>query len=154
MVSQSCDVRFSVFVPNLGEQNSNLILFTSHGKHAHVPPPPSKVPEDIIQDLHQVVEQARAPDITLGLFKHPMNRFESNLALARFQYSWALKQYLTGKGVSHVTELHPSLSNMDKIGLIIQKQKALWYPEGKSIAGLFLRYRIESTEVEEVWKRI
>lgn len=42
------------------------MLFTSHGKHTHPPPPPTKPPQEILQEIQDLVRAMRDPDLSLS----------------------------------------------------------------------------------------
>lgn len=58
-----CDVIFSALVP-VDMSLCPYILFTSHGVHKHPPPPPSKIPERILQGVKGVIQQMHDPSLT------------------------------------------------------------------------------------------
>lgn len=65
MLPQACSAVFSYFIPyNL--QEHPYILFTTCGTHSHPPPPPTRTPLDIINELNVVLDQAKRPGITAG----------------------------------------------------------------------------------------
>lgn len=60
-----CKVRFTVFIPeNLNEHP--YIAFSSHGKHVHPPPPPTKTPAELIRELNTVIEHSKQAGLTAG----------------------------------------------------------------------------------------
>jgi hypothetical protein len=43
------------------------ILFISHGVHKHPPPPPTKAPERIIQNITRIIQEIQDPSLTTGM---------------------------------------------------------------------------------------
>lgn len=60
---------------------------------------------------------------------------------AKLTVSYAMRDYLHSKGVYLVGELHKSLNNTDTIRLILEKQRALWYPEKAALSGVIWEYK-------------
>lgn len=52
-----------------------------------------------------------------------------------------MRDYLKEKGVHSIGQLHESLNNMDAIRLILEKRRALWYPEKTALSGLLWEFQ-------------
>ncbi|KAH6952498.1 hypothetical protein BKA56DRAFT_625612 [Ilyonectria sp. MPI-CAGE-AT-0026] len=61
IVRVQCGVIWKVFIPH--DPTVPYLLITSHGIHNHPPPPPLKVPLDVLVKLHETITQReRTPD--------------------------------------------------------------------------------------------
>lgn len=47
-------------------QKCPYFLFTSHGIHIHPPPPPTKAPLVILEEIRKIIHEIRDPDMTAG----------------------------------------------------------------------------------------
>lgn len=62
-------------------------------------------------------------------------------ALVPFLKSQALKDFCIRYNKRHVAEIHSSFANMDRFRSLIQKQRLLYFPEGRDIHGVLYEYR-------------
>lgn len=60
-----CPVEFDIVIP-LHLERIPYFLFCSHGQHTHLPPPPHRPPEEIIQGITKLIRRERDPAITRG----------------------------------------------------------------------------------------
>lgn len=60
---------------------------------------------------------------------------------AKLVVSYAMRDYLREKKVQTPGQLHQSLNNMDAMRLILEKRKALWYPEKTALSGVVWEYQ-------------
>lgn len=123
-----CSVIFTALVP-VNIQETPYILFTSHGIHQHPPPPPHKPPEQILKGIESIIRNMRNPSLTL----------------AKFLRSPELEAFCQQYNASTPAEIHASLSNIDRISAIIQKQRLLTYPEGQDFNGVVYISNINPT---------
>ncbi|CBF80826.1 predicted protein [Aspergillus nidulans FGSC A4] len=110
-------------------QETPYILFTSHGIHQHPPPLPHKPPEQILKGIESRIRNMRNPSLTL----------------AKFLRSPELEAFCQQYNASTPAEIHASLSNIDRISAIIQKQRLLTYPEGQDFNGVVYISNINPT---------
>ncbi|CBF71257.1 hypothetical protein AN6691.2 [Aspergillus nidulans FGSC A4] len=116
-------------------QETPYILFTSHGIHQHPPPPPHKPPEQILKGIESIIRNMRNPSLTLV----------TNYSIAKFLRSPELEAFCQQYNASTPAEIHASLSNIDRISAIIQKQRLLTYPEGQDFNGVVYISNINPT---------
>ncbi|KMP09240.1 hypothetical protein CISG_04911 [Coccidioides immitis RMSCC 3703] len=114
-------VIFHAFLPN-NIESCPWLLFVSHGKHTHPPPPPSKPPRVVMKRITQLVSNMITP----------------NLTLTSFLKSPALEELCLENNTSSLSNIHASLTNMDRISTIIRKQRLLCYPEGQGYNSVLL----------------
>jgi hypothetical protein len=61
-----CDVQFNQFIPiDLG--STPYIIWVSHGKHSHPPPPPTKTPEQYLNEILGIIRRINDPSLTLSM---------------------------------------------------------------------------------------
>lgn len=65
MLRLPCQVEFNIIIPTNLELYP-FYLFTSHGVHSHPPPPPTKHPKVLAQELLYLIAQANDPSMTVG----------------------------------------------------------------------------------------
>lgn len=58
LVHHGCDVKFHWLIPQDLKQCPYLV-FISYGTHTHPPPPPEKLPKDIVNDLWKLILDSR-----------------------------------------------------------------------------------------------
>lgn len=61
-----CNVVFHVLVPD-DLTATPYILFTSHGTHSHPPPPPNKPPQEMVEEILDLIRRLQEPGLTLGM---------------------------------------------------------------------------------------
>ncbi|KAF2809704.1 uncharacterized protein BDZ99DRAFT_387971, partial [Mytilinidion resinicola] len=119
LLQATCNVVFNIFVPK-DRTECEYILFTSHGTHTHPPPPGRRTPQELIAGLMSVISRINDPALTTnGLLKNP-----------------ALREFCLQHQGKSLIDVHKSFANMDKVSVLIYKQRLLSYPEGQDIAGV------------------
>ena len=66
LISKACEVEFHMIVPE-NICNTPYFLVTSCGIHTHPPPPPNKAPKKVVEEIIQLIQRIRGPELTLGL---------------------------------------------------------------------------------------
>lgn len=61
---RDCSVEFYILTPVDLDEHPYL-LFTSVGKHEHPPPPPSKTPVEIMDQVIKLIQDMNEPSMTL-----------------------------------------------------------------------------------------
>jgi hypothetical protein len=117
----------------------HMALFWSQGLHSHIPPPPSKPPTQILQAIFDMIRRARSPDMTLSEYNYLFLTFLLfiNYLIGVFLRSSALREFCKQYSHRSLSSIHPSLGNMDRLAAVILKQRALAYPEGRDLAGVY-----------------
>lgn len=64
LVHQDCDVKFHWLIPQ-DLKNCPYLVFISYGTHTHPPPPPDKLPKDIVNDLTKLIMDCRLESFQL-----------------------------------------------------------------------------------------
>ncbi|KAH6974844.1 hypothetical protein EDB80DRAFT_741147 [Ilyonectria destructans] len=122
IVRVQCGVIWKVFIPH--DPTVPYLLITSHGIHNHPPPPPSKVPLDVLVKLRETITQReRTPD-SLNLWV----RSPGVENLCRSYNSRSLAQ------------VHPSLANISRLRYLFRSQQAIHFPLGVSRLGAYHEY--------------
>ena len=65
LINAKCNVAFNIMIPE-DIQKCPYFLFTSHGIHIHPPPPPTKAPLVILDEIRKIIHEIRDPDMTTG----------------------------------------------------------------------------------------
>lgn len=65
LVQVPCSVQFHLLVPN-DHQTTPYLIWSSHGIHSHLAPPPHQAPEELVRQLQEVVSRATSIDTTRG----------------------------------------------------------------------------------------
>lgn len=65
LINQKCQVAFNIIIPENIER-CPYFLFTSHGIHMHPPPPPTKTPLILLEDIRRIIHEIRDPDLRTG----------------------------------------------------------------------------------------
>ena len=137
----SCDVKFKWFLPK--DTTKPWILLYVNGTHSHPPPPPIKIPSEILSGILKALQRINDPDETFGEFSSRGvigNYSLINIAsFIQHPYVRELCQQFQGKSFA---EIHASLGNADRIRWIIKKSKILHYPSGSSRLGVLYEWQI------------
>lgn len=62
----NCQVSFRILIP-LDLDQCPYAIFLSTGTHCHPPPPPSKAPEVIIDEILDLIKRMQNPELTLSI---------------------------------------------------------------------------------------
>lgn len=62
---QSCEVIFNVFVPK-DMDITPYIIWISHGRHSHPPPPPTRSPQQYVTEILSILRRINDPSLTTG----------------------------------------------------------------------------------------
>ncbi|KAF1808089.1 hypothetical protein P152DRAFT_256707 [Eremomyces bilateralis CBS 781.70] len=96
------------------------MLFTSYGTHTHPPPPPSKAPTKLCDEVIRLIKRTR----------------DAKLTLAKFMQSEALRDFCLQYNKASLAEVHQSFGNMDRISALIRKERLLLNPHGTHFQGV------------------
>jgi len=55
------------------------IIFVSKGIHTHPPPPPVKTPQQIANDITEIIKATSTINLTAGKYKSYLNHIQTNL---------------------------------------------------------------------------
>jgi hypothetical protein len=78
ILTQPCQVTFTVFVPKNLDETPNIV-WVSHGCHSHPPPPPTKSPQQYLDEILGIIRRINDPSLTTGttlfitIYKHVAN---------------------------------------------------------------------------------
>ncbi|KAF1811308.1 hypothetical protein P152DRAFT_68557 [Eremomyces bilateralis CBS 781.70] len=123
LVSLPCQVLFTVFQP-LDMDRTPYLVWVSSGTHSHPPPPPTRTPQQYLEQILQVIQRINNPSLTLaGLLKHPQ-----------------MRAFCTQYQGTSLPDVHRSFTNLDKVSALLQKQRLLSYPLGESVAAVEHEY--------------
>lgn len=118
--SPKCEVQFRAFIPKDPIKHPYAI-WVSRGVHNHPPPPPSKPPFELIKGLSNLLARMRSPDLSLSFFLR----------------SFELRAFCAKYGSLTISQLHHSFANREIFTTILQKQRALYYPLGREMGGIY-----------------
>ncbi|KAL2059279.1 hypothetical protein ABVK25_000571 [Lepraria finkii] len=122
---QSCEVEFDIYIPK-DTLDCHYYIFSSRGTHTHPPAPPNRLPLRLWMSLLELIGKINDPALTT----------------ARFLQNPLLKAFCEKYHTQHISQIHASLSNMDRISAMIYKQKVLHYPEGQDFNGVLWEYQV------------
>ncbi|KAK4196455.1 hypothetical protein QBC40DRAFT_351776 [Triangularia verruculosa] len=114
-----CDVKISFLVP-VDLVQTPYIIIASHGIHSHPPPPPKKVPSDILIGLMEVMDGIGREDITVG-------QLHNNPAIAQF-----CEQH----GGKTLADIAAGLANYSRLYLTVLAYRLRVNPFGCGIDGV------------------
>jgi hypothetical protein len=60
-----------------------------------------------------------------------------------------LDQFCAEYKVEHITAIHQSVAQMDRIAAIIRKQKMLHYPHGQAFNGVEFEYQLKHQNADD-----
>ncbi|KAM5443968.1 hypothetical protein MaudCBS49596_008059 [Microsporum audouinii] len=129
IITKRCSVEFVVVAPH-NLKKTPYVLFASFGVHVHPPPPPTKTPSDITQELLDVIQTLDSHSVTTN----------------RFLRSAALQKYLKDKKVNNLTDIHPSLNNISRFQAALKKQRLLTNPVGEAYEAVLFHKKITGSE--------
>jgi hypothetical protein len=116
------------------------IIVVSRGSHTHHPPPPSRLPEEIKEDIIEVLQTIpNLLDTTARKFCIYSTYTEHMLILyyiERFLLSTECQQLKEKWHIQGEGPLHPSLNSKDRLVALIRKTNLFKYPLGRHIAGM------------------
>lgn len=69
--------------------------------------------------------------------------------VGKFLRNPLLDTFCSSYQVEHITDIHQSISQMDRIEAIIRKQKMLHYPKGQAFNGVQLEYEFKHRNADE-----
>jgi hypothetical protein len=64
LTSMGCRVEFNFLVP-IDLKTTPYVIISSHGRHIHPPPPPSKGPESLMTGIIDIINRLQSPTLTL-----------------------------------------------------------------------------------------
>lgn len=132
-----CSVKIDLYIPCVWDRFP-FFLLVSRGCHSHAPPPPTKLPYDIGQEI---INAINTQDI-LGL------------TARKLMVSPTFAKIIRQHGDSALRYIHKSLHIEDRVTALIHKQRLLYYPEGTNLAGVWREYQFDLTKhVDDQWIR-
>ncbi|KAG6018728.1 hypothetical protein E4U19_008091 [Claviceps sp. Clav32 group G5] len=108
-----CDVKFSIIIPRKRAKKSPYIIFVSHGKHSHAPPPQTSIPRALEEKLNESIRNALAETHHTTGSKRTWLR------------SHAMKVFLEDHNARTLSDVHPAFSNDDRLNYFIAKHKGI-----------------------------
>jgi hypothetical protein len=61
-----CNVKFIHLLPDDLERNP-FCIWISIGEHSHLPPPPTKTPQIILDEISDIIKRINDPNLTTGM---------------------------------------------------------------------------------------
>jgi hypothetical protein len=58
-----CKVRFRTFIP-IDLEKDPYVIWYSRGVHNHPPPPPTRAPYEVVEDIKILIGRLQRPDLT------------------------------------------------------------------------------------------
>lgn len=98
----------------------------TRGRHAHPPPPPSKLPIEVANEVREVLEKQDCLALTAR----------------RFLLSPEWTDIHNRFGPSSLRALHKTLNVEDKVAALVRKQRLLCYPRGTALAGTSIKHML------------
>jgi hypothetical protein len=143
-----CEVEFNAIIPD----HSPYFLWTSHGIHSHLPPPPTRAPNDVVRDLQAIVNRATDASTTRGTktSQHTSGATRLLTSLATLLRSGFLRSFLAAKAVESIGDLHLSFTKKDRIRAMISLAKLSLFPEGPHFAGVQFEFEQQKRYPEKV----
>ncbi|KAF1978953.1 hypothetical protein BU23DRAFT_191377 [Bimuria novae-zelandiae CBS 107.79] len=136
LLKVGCGVQYDIIIPIYVSQSLHYI-FTSHGIHTHPPPPPTRTPEALTQDIVSLIRRVNDPSMTVASFlKSPF-----------------LKELCKRYSRPSFTQIHQSLANMDRLAQVIYREKLVMFPSGQDLAGVEFEMNIRHQDPEEAYIR-
>lgn len=122
IVRVECKVIWKVYIPY--DPTIPYLLITSHGIHNHPPPPPTKVPIDVLVKLRETITQReRTPD-----------------SLNLWAQSSGVESLCRSYDSRNLAQVHPSLANISRLRYLFRSQQAIHFPLGVSRLGAYHEY--------------
>lgn len=119
------------------------IIWTSHGIHTHLPPPPTRAPPELVEELQSVIRRATDASTTRGKSTSRLPRdctSQLTRQLATLLRSGFFNAFLAEKNAQSVGDLHVSFHKKDRIRSMISLAKLTLFPEGPHFAGVQFEY--------------
>ncbi|KAG6088235.1 hypothetical protein E4U30_000322, partial [Claviceps sp. LM220 group G6] len=113
MESIKCDVKFSIIIPAKRAKKSPYIIFVSHGKHSHAPPPQTSIPRALRIKLDESIRNALT------------ETYHTTGSKKTWLRSHAMKVFLEEHNARTLSEVHPAFSNDDRLNYFIAKHKGI-----------------------------
>ncbi|KAF2478233.1 uncharacterized protein BDR25DRAFT_309026 [Lindgomyces ingoldianus] len=132
----TCPVEFDIIIP-LHLERIPFFLFCSHGEHTHLPPPPHRPPEEIIQGITKLIQRERDPTVTQ----------------AQFLSSPALKEFCRQNNAVSLIQIHQSFANMDRITRILWRERLAMFPAGQHVQGVIVEHMTKHQNPERAYIR-
>lgn len=133
----ACPVTFALMMPIEGKtaDQERAYLFVSGGYHNHAPPPPDRLPKDILLHIKDTITRMEPGSL---LHLTPLQ------ILLRPEFDSLLRQYK----VASIDEIHPSVK-VDLLTGLIGRQRLLAAPDGRSFKAVTAQFRRELTMLPE-----
>ncbi|KAF2463371.1 uncharacterized protein BDR25DRAFT_245849, partial [Lindgomyces ingoldianus] len=129
-------VKFDIIIPVYVNQ-CPYYTFTSHGVHMHPPPPPTRTPEALTQEIISLVRRVNDPSMTVESFlKSPF-----------------LEGFCQNYNKPSFAQVHELLVNMDRLAQVIYREKLIMFPSGQDLAGVEFEMKMRHQDPEEAYIR-
>lgn len=143
-----CEVEFHILIP-INLEDHPYYLFTSVGVHNHAPPPPSKVPEVLSQEIVDLIRRSQDPNITAG----KSFSYSSELVLivlASLLRGPFMEEFCRKHSKSSFGQVHATLNNLDRLRATIYREKLIMYPAGQDITGVQFEMERKNQDPDDV----
>ncbi|PYH88477.1 hypothetical protein BO71DRAFT_403826 [Aspergillus ellipticus CBS 707.79] len=132
-----CKVRFDLYFP-LNWIRFPFMILICRQKHLHYPPPPTRLPKDIADQVIRVIKEYDCLDLTTR----------------RLMLSPRFTAIYDQFGPSTLAALHQGLRVEDRVTALIRKQRLLTYPLGTNLQGIQREYSFDQLRnSDEQWIR-
>ena len=136
-------------------EKCSYIVIISKGIHTHPPPPPVKIPVNLVEDLQSIINNEDLLNLTTRklltskFFLSVKNVIYKFLNINRFLnfLELTLLTYLNG---CFLNSIHPSLNNQSKINYLISKEKRSKHPHGQNILGTVYEF-IKNKDIDDTY---
>jgi hypothetical protein len=120
IAQHDCNVRFHYLVPRFlnGKASIDKMVLICVGEHPHAPPPPRKIPPNVIKVYLEICRQ-------YGLAGATARRIIASPMLP-----------ILLNGDINLTETHVSMTNLDALNHLIRKERLREHPLGTDILGV------------------
>ena len=114
------------------------MILVARGNHTHHPPPPSKLPQIIANEMMEI------------MMSHDILNLTARSLMLSPKFDAFIKKY----SKNTLREMHSSLHVEDRVSALIRKQRLLAYPGGTDIAGVLREFEFDQEKkIEEQWIR-
>jgi hypothetical protein len=133
LIILGCKVSFDVLIP-VDLQECPFILFLSRGTHTHPPPPPNKLPQEILGEILDMIKRRQSPDLSTGMSTVSRRSYlAANTWPDLFLNAPTMKTFCQQYNGMTLSGIHRRFMDQDRISAITIKEKALSWPEGQDV---------------------
>lgn len=113
----------------------SFAILVAQGNHSHAPPPPTRLPQAIANDVILALQQgdilAQTPRILYICVAYTELIFAGRFILSS-EYQWLLKKFNS----TSLQAIHSSLAIEDKITAFIRAERIKQFPKGTDVLGM------------------